>query len=44
MQLGSFMTSAPRGQMHDQKDSFQYIPLERGLKALLRNQEFSNQV
>ena len=30
------MTSTPRGAMHEKKDTFQYIPLEKGLKALLR--------
>ena len=44
VQLGSFMTSNPRGQMHEQKDTFQYVPLHKGLKALLRNQYISNEV
>ena len=44
VQLGSLMTSGPRGQMHEHKDSFQYIPLDRGLKALLKNNELCDEV
>jgi len=35
------MTSAPRGNMHEQKDTFQYIPFEIGLKTLLKDPEVS---
>ena len=31
IQLGSFMASTPRGEVREQKDTFQYIPLRRGL-------------
>ena len=27
--------------MHEKKDTFQYIPLEKGLKALLKNKEIN---
>ena len=44
IELGSSMTSAPRGRMHVQKDTFQYIPLEKGLRALLKNKNIRAEV
>ena len=38
------MTSTPRGCMHEQKDTFQYIPLRKGLQVLLKNKEICNEV
>lgn len=38
------MASNPRGTMHEQKDTFQYIPLSTGLQALLKNREICNEV
>ena len=38
------MISTPRGAMHEKKDTFQYIPLEKGLKALLKNKEICDEV
>ena len=38
------MTSTPRGVMHRKKDTFQYIPLEKSLKALLKNKEVCDEV
>ena len=39
IELGSCMTSTPRGLMHEQKDTFQYVPLVDGLKSLLKKKE-----
>lgn len=44
IELGSYMTSAPRGLMHEQKDTFQYVPLVMGLKCLLKNNEIYDEV
>lgn len=44
IELGSHMTSTPRGLMHKQQDTFQYIPLIDGLKCLLRNKEIYDEV
>ncbi len=42
--MGSELTSAPRGTLHEHKDTFQYIPLQDGLKALLKNQQVFDEV
>ena len=44
IQLGSELTSAPRGTIREQKDTFQYVPLQEGLKALLKNQHVFDEV
>ena len=38
------MMSTPRGHMREEKDTFQYIPLGKGLQALLKNKEICNEV
>jgi len=38
------MTSAPRGNMREQKDTLHYIPFEKGLKTLLKNPEIYDEV
>ena len=42
IELGVALTST--GSRHQRKDTFQYIPLEKGLKALLKNKEISDEV
>ena len=44
IEFGSEITSAPKGAMHEHKDTFQYVPLEKGLKALLQNQQLRDEV
>lgn len=44
IELGLRMTSAPRGVMHEKRDTFQYIPLEKSLTALLKNKEIRDEV
>lgn len=41
IELGNEVGSTAR---HQKKDTFQYIPLEDGLRALLKNQEISDEV
>lgn len=43
IQLGSELTSEPRGTIREQ-DTFQYVPLQEGLKALLKNQHVFDEV
>lgn len=42
--LGSEMRNDPRGTLREHKDTFQYVPLERGLRALLKNQSIRDEV
>lgn len=44
IELGSELTSAQRGTLREHKDTFQYVPLLEGLKALLKNEYVFDEV
>lgn len=44
IELGTHIGSGPRGNVGNQKHSFQYVPLFSSLKALLNKQEVCDEV
>ena len=39
IELKTYIGSGPRGNLGEQKDTFQYVPFLQSLEALLKNQE-----
>ena len=44
IQLGVNIESRARGTLTERKDTFQYVPLLQGLRALLKNEEILDEV
>lgn len=42
--LGTPVTTGPRGGVSEEKHTFHYVPLQKGLEALLSHQEICDEV